>query len=42
VQHPYWQANGAVTYLDPDGRGVVFCPWVYGRDAEPVDLQNVR
>jgi hypothetical protein len=31
-QHPYWQANGGVTYQDPDGRQVVFVSWVYGRD----------
>ena len=31
-QHPYWQANGGVTYRDPDGREVVFVPWVYGTD----------
>ena len=37
VQHPYWEANGAVTYRDPDGRDVVYAPWVYGRDPEPVD-----
>jgi catechol 2,3-dioxygenase-like lactoylglutathione lyase family enzyme len=36
-QHPYWAARGAVTYLDPDGRGVVFAPWVYGRDPEPAE-----
>ena len=35
-QHPYWAANGAVTYQDPDGRDVVFAPWVYGRDREPI------
>ena len=35
--HPYWNANGAVVYPDPDGREVVFAPWVYGRDPEPVD-----
>jgi len=28
--HPYRAANGAVTYRDPDGRDVVFAPWVYG------------
>ena len=27
-QHPYWQANGGVTYRDPDGREVVFVSWV--------------
>ena len=31
-QHPYWAANGGVTYQDPDGREVVFVSWVYGRD----------
>ncbi|MDT5145641.1 MAG: hypothetical protein QOC58_286, partial [Mycobacterium sp.] len=29
-QHPYWAATGAVTYRDPDGREVVFAPFVYG------------
>jgi hypothetical protein len=29
-QHPYWQANGGVTYRDPDGREVVFVSWIYG------------
>jgi hypothetical protein len=32
AQHPYWHANGGVTYHDPDGREVVFVSWVYGRD----------
>jgi hypothetical protein len=31
-QHPYWQANGGATYLDPDAREVVFVSWVYGRN----------
>jgi catechol 2,3-dioxygenase-like lactoylglutathione lyase family enzyme len=29
-QHPYWQANGGMTYRDPDGREVVFVSWVMG------------
>ena len=37
VPHDYWAANGAVVYRDPDGRDVVFAPWVYGRDPEPAD-----
>ena len=24
-------------YLDPDGRGVVYAPWVYGLEPDPVD-----
>jgi catechol 2,3-dioxygenase-like lactoylglutathione lyase family enzyme len=30
AQIDYWQANGGVTYQDPDGREVVFASWVYG------------
>lgn len=37
AQHPYWEANGAVTFADPDGRGLVFAPWVFGRVPDPVD-----
>jgi GNAT superfamily N-acetyltransferase len=32
--HPYWAANRAITFRDPDERGVVFAPWVYGRDPD--------
>ena len=28
--HPYWAATGAATYRDPDGRGVVFAPFIFG------------
>ena len=28
--HPYWAASGAVTYRDPDGREVVFAPFIFG------------
>lgn len=33
--HPYWVANGAEAYLDPDGRRIVFAPWVFGYEPEP-------
>ncbi|HEY7281801.1 MAG TPA: VOC family protein [Actinomycetota bacterium] len=33
-QHPYWQANGGVTFRDPDGREVVFVSWVYGASSD--------
>jgi catechol 2,3-dioxygenase-like lactoylglutathione lyase family enzyme len=29
AQIGYWQANGGMTYQDPDGREVVFASWVY-------------
>ena len=38
--HPYWAANGAVIYRDPDGRDVVFAPWVFGRDLSPTELDS--
>jgi hypothetical protein len=28
--HPYWEAMEAVTYRDPDGREVVFAPFIFG------------
>ena len=36
-QHPYWDENGGVTFLDPDGRGVIYVAWVYGRDRPSSD-----
>jgi catechol 2,3-dioxygenase-like lactoylglutathione lyase family enzyme len=36
--HPYWEANGGVVFLDPDGRGVVYAPWIFGSQPDPVDL----
>jgi catechol 2,3-dioxygenase-like lactoylglutathione lyase family enzyme len=30
AQIEYWEANGGVTYQDPDGREVVFASWIYG------------
>ncbi len=34
--HPYWAATGALTYRDPDGREVVFAPFVFAVN-EPED-----
>ena len=28
--HPYWAATGAVTYRDPDGREIIFAPFIFG------------
>ncbi len=33
--HPYWAATGAETYRDPDGREVVFAPFVFGVNEPP-------
>jgi hypothetical protein len=34
--HPYWAATGSVTYRDPDGREVVFAPFIFGLN-EPAE-----
>jgi hypothetical protein len=26
-----------VVFLDPDGRGVVYAPWIFGQQFDPVD-----
>jgi catechol 2,3-dioxygenase-like lactoylglutathione lyase family enzyme len=39
-QHPYWDENGGVTFRDPDGRGVIYVSWVYGRDLQPSDAAH--
>ena len=30
AQIDYWEANGGVTFQDPDGREVVLASWIYG------------
>jgi hypothetical protein len=37
-QHRYWEDNGGITFLDPDGRGVIYASWVYGQDPQPSAL----
>jgi catechol 2,3-dioxygenase-like lactoylglutathione lyase family enzyme len=34
-QHRYWEENGGITFRDPDGRGLIYASWVYGRDRQP-------
>jgi catechol 2,3-dioxygenase-like lactoylglutathione lyase family enzyme len=29
TQHPYWADWGGITFEDPDGRRVIYVPWVY-------------
>jgi catechol 2,3-dioxygenase-like lactoylglutathione lyase family enzyme len=35
--HPYWRANRGIVFHDPDGRAVVYAPWVFGQQPDPVD-----
>jgi catechol 2,3-dioxygenase-like lactoylglutathione lyase family enzyme len=40
AQYQYWDDNDAVTFRDPDGREVVFAPWVFGSDPPPARLKS--
>jgi catechol 2,3-dioxygenase-like lactoylglutathione lyase family enzyme len=40
--HPYWAATGAVTYRDPDGREVVFAPFIFGVNEPPESNASVE
>jgi hypothetical protein len=42
ASHPYWEATGAVTYHDPDGREVVFAPFVYGSNEPAASSSDGR
>jgi catechol 2,3-dioxygenase-like lactoylglutathione lyase family enzyme len=35
IQYQYWTDNDAITFRDPDGREVVFAPWVFGETPPP-------
>ena len=30
AQHPYWDDWGGTTFVDPDGRKIIYVNWVYG------------
>lgn len=33
--HRYWVDNDSVAFLDPDGREVIFAPWIFGKEPTP-------
>ncbi len=33
--YQYWTDNDSVAFLDPDGREVIFAPWIFGKDPPP-------
>jgi catechol 2,3-dioxygenase-like lactoylglutathione lyase family enzyme len=39
-QHRYWAENGGITFRDPDGRGIIYASWVYGRDRQPSEASH--
>jgi catechol 2,3-dioxygenase-like lactoylglutathione lyase family enzyme len=33
--YQYWIDNDSVAFLDPDGREVIFAPWIFGKEPTP-------
>jgi len=38
----YWIDNDSVAFSDPDGRMVIFAPWIFGAEAPPARLKGLR
>jgi catechol 2,3-dioxygenase-like lactoylglutathione lyase family enzyme len=38
----YWTDNDSVAFADPDGRVVIFAPWIFGQEAPPARLKGLR
>lgn len=38
----YWIDNDSVAFSDPDGRMVIFAPWIFGKEATPARLKGLR
>lgn len=40
--YQYWIDNDSAAFSDPDGREVIFAPWIFGRDTMPARLKGLR
>jgi hypothetical protein len=38
----YWIDNDSVAFRDPDGRMVIFAPWIFGQGPSPARLKGLR
>ncbi|HEX4832195.1 MAG TPA: VOC family protein [Trebonia sp.] len=38
----YWIDNDSVAFADPDGRQVIFAPWIFGQEPMPARLKGLR
>ena len=38
----YWIDNESVAFHDPDGRMVIFAPWIFGVQPTPASLKGLR
>jgi len=40
--YKYWTANDSVAFADPDGRQVIFAPWIFGQESSPARRKSAR
>ncbi|HLH81756.1 MAG TPA: VOC family protein [Trebonia sp.] len=40
--YQYWVDNDSVAFLDPDGREVIFAPWIFGKEPTPAQRKGLR
>lgn len=40
--YQYWIDNESVAFLDPDGREVIFAPWIFGQEPAPARRKGLR
>ncbi len=40
--YKYWIANDSVAFADPDGRQVIFAPWIFGQEMSPARRKGAR
>jgi catechol 2,3-dioxygenase-like lactoylglutathione lyase family enzyme len=39
--YQYWIDNDSVAFADPDGRQVIFAPWIFGKEPTPARLKGL-
>lgn len=40
--YQYWIDNDSIAFADPDGREVIFAPWIFGKDTTPAQVKGLR
>lgn len=40
--YQYWTDNDSVAFADPDGREVIFAPWIFGVEPTPARRKGLR
>jgi catechol 2,3-dioxygenase-like lactoylglutathione lyase family enzyme len=40
--YQYWTDNDSIAFADPDGREVIFAPWIFGKDPTPAQVKGLR